>query len=241
VGAASEAEGGCQCGGRGLARQRVGASVAGVVWLSFFCVACSVASFLVSIAANFLGNVPALPLAGEFAHESQASSRMSLRLALADQSSLFADQSVRCCLPAGAIIPFERDCTGACLGTQGIYAQISSREGGPLCLVPLTDVKDMEAVTEAQLHAAVLRGAILGLAPMPSSFDLQLECPATAAEQGKSRDPHRIPVDPSGSQIVPLPMNRGVREGASYPDGPAHQMGAGSKRHVFKLWVEPHA
>jgi len=104
-------------------------------------------------------------------------------------------------------------------------------------LVPLNEFKDVE-VTEAQLHSAVLRGAILGLAKMPPSFDLQLERPATAAEKGKSRAPHRISIDPSGSEKVPPPTNGGVREA---PPGGADKKRAAPKTHVFKLWVEPRA
>ena len=108
-------------------------------------------------------------------------------------------------------------------------------------MVPLNDIEDVEAITEAQLHAAALRGAILGLAKMPSeSFDLQLERPAAAAEKGKSRAPHWITIDPAGSANV-------ARAGLDPKlPGDADKERAKSKTHffevkthVFKLWVEP--
>ena len=100
-------------------------------------------------------------------------------------------------------------------------------------MVPLNDIKDVNAVTEAQLHAAALRGAILGLAKMPSEpFDLQLEHHAAAAEKEKSRAPRWIIIDPSGSENVAPPYCPEL-------PGAADKERAKSKTHVFKLWVEP--
>ena len=101
---------------------------------------------------------------------------------------------------SGALLTWATDSLGAELRFDGSYAQLSLiTEGkGPVtCVVPLDDFDSIE--TEAQLHSAILRGAILGLAQFPSeNFDLKYKIPYPSTS-----DAERMTIiDPSGMHVV---------------------------------------
>ena len=101
---------------------------------------------------------------------------------------------------SGALITWEMDSLGAELRGDGSYAQLSLiTEGGKpvTCVVPLDDIDSIE--TEAQLHSAILRGAILGLAQFPAeTFDLKYKIPYPSRSDAEQM----TIIDPSGVHVV---------------------------------------
>jgi len=88
----------------------------------------------------------------------------------------------------------HHDSSGAYLERNGSYAHLMGADGS--FFVPLPDIDSIE--TEAHLHSAILRGAIMGLAPFPAeNFDLKYEncCPSTSSTEQTTI------IDPSGVYV----------------------------------------
>mmetsp|Transcript_78919 Transcript_78919/g.127959 ORF Transcript_78919/g.127959 Transcript_78919/m.127959 type:complete len:396 (+) Transcript_78919:74-1261(+) len=115
----------------------------------------------------------------------------------------------------------HHDSSGDCLQKNGSYVQLM---GYKCCFFPLLDIDSIE--TEAQLHSAILRGAILGLVKFPAqNFDLKYKIPNLSTLDAQQM----TIIDPSGERASP------ISAGSLIADPPNAMSG---HSHVFRVWVQ---